>query len=200
MDELKLRVPFNTKISFLITILGVILFCFFVPNTKPKVRKLTADVVTHAVELPQQMQQLKEPPPPPKPQMPVAAATDAEVEANTIDRTGFDTFDKAPVAPQAEAIPFSAVEVKPVLLNKDVVKMDYPELARKAEIEGTVFVRYIIDTLGNVGDIKVIKGVHELLDEAAVKTARQYKFSVARQRDKAVRVVMEQPIRFTLNK
>ncbi|MDD2890950.1 MAG: TonB family protein [bacterium] len=198
MDELKLRVPFNTKISFLITILAVILFCFFVPNTKPKVRKISADVVTRAVELPQQMQQLKEPPPPPKPQMPVAAATDAEVEASTIDRTNFDGFEKAPVAPQAEtAIPFSAVEVKPVVKYK--VDLEYPDLARKAEIEGTVVVDFIIDTLGNVENIKVIKSVHELLDAAAVKTVRQWKFTVARQRDKAVRVEMQQPVRFSLN-
>jgi periplasmic protein TonB len=198
MDELKLRIPFNTKISFLITILVVILFCLFTPNITPKVRQLNADVVTRAVELPQQMQQLKEPSPPPRPQMPVAATTDAEEEQSTIGKTGFDGFEKAPAAPQAEtAIPIGIVEIKPTLKYR--VNPEYSEIARKTEIEGTVWLRYIVDTLGNVEDIKVTKSVHELLDAAAVKAVRQYKFTTARQRDKPVRVIIEQPISFTLD-
>ena len=200
MDELKLRVPFNTKISFLITILIVILFCFIMPSTKAKGYKTTADVVTRAVELPQQMQQLKEPPPPPKPQMPVAAATDAEVEASTIDRTDFGGFEKAPMAPKSEeVIPFAAVEVKP-MIKGPYTKPEYPELVKKAEIEGTVYVSYVVDTAGNVDDVKVIRSVHELLDASAVKAVRQYKFTPARQRDKPVKVRIEQPITFTLTK
>lgn len=200
MEDIKKDIPFNTKRGFLIAIVVFILACLFIPSTQMHPYVQRAEAVTRAIELPPQMQQLKEPPPPPKPQMPVAAESEAEVEASTIDRTDFSGIEKLPTLPKAEdAIPFAAVEVKPIWINKEKVPFEYPELARKAEIEGMVGVRYIVDTLGNVENVKVIKSLHELLDASAVKMVRQYKFTPARQRDRPVRVLIEQPIRFTLN-
>lgn len=196
---MKNKFDFHIKMSFLVAIWVVIIFCLLVPDAPVQIRKKVVDTVIRAVELPNQMQQLKEPPPPPKPQMPVAAKTEAEIEQNTTQESNFETFQHNPVTPQSEtAVPFLAVEVKPVLRNK--IEPEYPEFARKAEIEGTVYVRYVIDTLGNVVDARVIRSLHELLDAEAIKTVRQYKFTVARQRDKAIRVIMEQPIRFSLEK
>ncbi|MDD5530848.1 MAG: TonB family protein [bacterium] len=193
------RFDFYIKISFLVAIWVTIIFCLLVPDAPVKIRKKVAETVIRAVELPNQMQQLKEPPPPPKPQMPVAAKTESEVQQTTTDISNFETFAHNPVAPQSEtAVPFLAAETKPVLKNK--IEPMYPEFARRAEIEGTVYVRYIIDTMGNVVDARVIKSLHDLLDAEAIKTVRQYKFTVARQRDKAIRVIMEQPIRFSLEK
>ncbi|MDD2890910.1 MAG: energy transducer TonB [bacterium] len=94
-------------------------------------------------------------------------------------------------------VPFESVENKPELLYH--VSPEYPELARKNEIQGTVYVRYVIDTLGNVVDAKVIKSVHPLLDSAALKCVRQYKFAPAESNRKKVKTSMEQPIKFSLS-
>ncbi|GCD79144.1 energy transducer TonB [Schleiferia thermophila] len=48
----------------------------------------------------------------------------------------------------------------------------YPDYARKNKIEGKIFVEFIIDTDGSVTDIKVVKGVHETLDMAAIEAVR----------------------------
>ncbi len=68
------------------------------------------------------------------------------------------------------------------------------------EIEGQVFLRLLVDTTGGIADVKVIKSLNELLDVEAIKAARQWRFSPARQRDKAVRVWVEVPVRFQLDK
>ncbi|MDD5529638.1 MAG: energy transducer TonB [bacterium] len=93
-------------------------------------------------------------------------------------------------------VTFENVENKLELLYQG--SLEYPDLARKSEIEGTVYVRYIIDTLGNVIDAKVIKSTHPLLDSAALKCVRQYKFTPAELHGKKVKTIMEQPIRFIL--
>lgn len=95
------------------------------------------------------------------------------------------------------AVPFAAVEVKPEIVKK--IEPIYPDLARESEIEGSVGVTIIIDTTGNVIDAKIVKSLHPLLDEAAIKAVMQWKFTPAMQRDRAVKVRMEVPIRFTLH-
>lgn len=196
MEDIKEKIPFNIKLGFLIALVVFILACLFIPSIAPRPYVVRAEAVTQAFELPPQMQQLKEPPPPPKPQMPVAAESEAEVEASTIDRTDL-IVDKMPTLPKAEeAIPFAAVEVKPVATYKP--HPDYPPMALRAEIEGIVGVMIIVDTTGRVSDAKVIKSLHDALDAAALKAVRTWKFTPARQRDKPVSVRMEIPIRFTL--
>lgn len=197
--DLKEWTPYYTKISVFISLLGFIIACLVTPRTEPKPYTRKVEVAVRAVELPPQLKQLEEPPPPPKPVMPVAAESDAEVEASTIDRTDFSGFEKVPPTPEASnIIDFWAVEEKPELLQQYYVRPEYPEIARKAGIEGQVVLELVIDTTGFVIDIKVIKSLHELLDEAAVRSASKWRFKPGRQRDKAVRVRVVQPVRFHL--
>ncbi|MDD2890310.1 MAG: energy transducer TonB [bacterium] len=97
---------------------------------------------------------------------------------------------------EVEAIPFAAVEVKPIALSTP--PPEYPQLARDAEVEGIVGVSIIIDEIGNVARVRVVKSLHELLDSTAVQQVRKWKFTPAMQRDKPIKVCMEIPIRFTL--
>ena len=50
-------------------------------------------------------------------------------------------------------------------------EMNYPEEAIKAGIEGRVFVQFVVDEEGNIPQesIKVVQGVHPLLDEETVR-------------------------------
>ncbi|MCK4352630.1 energy transducer TonB [candidate division WOR-3 bacterium] len=195
-NDLKERLPFHNKLSFLIAIIACILACLFIPKTRPRKWEPKVDAVVRAIQLPPQMQQLKEPPPPPKPKMPVAAESEKEIEASTIDRTDFGFEKRPPKLTTPEVYEFWAVEVKPQL--KLYVEPEYPELARKAEIEGTVYLELIIDTSGRVINVKVLQSLNELCDQAAMRAARKWKFSPAQQRDRPVCVKVHQPVRFRL--
>jgi len=75
---------------------------------------------------------------------------------------------------------------------------DYPEMARKAGIEGMVVLLVLIDKEGKVRDVQVRKGIGAGLDEAAVAAVRQTPFTPAIQNSRPVAVWMSVPIRFRL--
>uniref|UniRef100_A0A7V4G9P2 Energy transducer TonB n=1 Tax=Desulfobacca acetoxidans TaxID=60893 RepID=A0A7V4G9P2_9BACT len=52
----------------------------------------------------------------------------------------------------------------------------YPELAKRARVQGTVVLIVTVDEEGNVSDIQISKG-HPLLNDAAVSAVRQWKYS-----------------------
>lgn len=75
----------------------------------------------------------------------------------------------------------------------------YPKEAAKKGIQGRVFVQFIVDSEGFVKDVKVIRGVHELLDAEALKIVESSpKWIPGTQRGKAVNVQFTFPISFTL--
>lgn len=49
----------------------------------------------------------------------------------------------------------------------------YPDEAREKNIQGTVYVQFIVSTAGFVTKVKVIRGVHPLIDDAAVQAVSQ---------------------------
>ncbi len=48
-------------------------------------------------------------------------------------------------------------------------KLNYPEEAVQKSIEGRVFVQFVVTARGEVTDVKVVRGVHPLLDAEAVR-------------------------------
>lgn len=77
--------------------------------------------------------------------------------------------------------------------------VQYPAIAQENEVEGTVFVSYVIDEQGRVIDVKVIRGVHPALDaeaKRAVEALPQHVPGI--QRGKPVKVKMNIPVRFIL--
>jgi protein TonB len=55
----------------------------------------------------------------------------------------------------------------------------YPEEARHARVQGVVILQTIIDKLGNVTDVKVLKGLPSGLTEAAVDAVSSWRFKPA---------------------
>ncbi len=47
--------------------------------------------------------------------------------------------------------------------------MTYPEAASKMAIEGTVYITFVVDTDGSVTNIKVLRGVDDVLDKEAIR-------------------------------
>jgi protein TonB len=74
----------------------------------------------------------------------------------------------------------------------------YPELARQAEIEGTVEVFVTIDETGRVIDAVVARSDVDILNQAAIDAAFKFVFTPALQRDVPVKARIMIPFKFAL--
>lgn len=78
-------------------------------------------------------------------------------------------------------------------------KAEYPREAVEVGISGRVYVEFIINKDGKVSDIKIARGIHPLLDMAALKVVQMLPaWKPAMQGFKPVRVKMTVPINFEL--
>lgn len=157
------------------------------------------DRTIESIEIPP-TQQIQKPPPPARPKIPVESEDDDIPEDMDIDEEMFE-FDQEvsdlPPPPEEEEpiVPFHALADKPVVIKR--IPPKYPELAKKAGIEGLVIVKVLIDTKGNVEKTEILKS-HPLLDESALEAAKNFKFKPGKQRDKFVKVWMSIPFNFKL--
>ncbi len=164
------------------------------------------------------------PPPPPRPPVPVVMPDDEIIkEGPLIDVTPdysepmihgdppSSTKSKKEEEPEPDF--FIVVEEMPCLLPESSVcepndnvqglrdigkKIRYPEIARKAGVEGRVTIQFIIDENGKVTEPAVIRGIGAGCDEEALRVVRQARFKPGKQRGKAVKVKMSLPITFKL--
>jgi len=94
------------------------------------------------------------------------------------------------------------VEAAPELiggLSQLSARVQYPAAARAEEIEGRVFVQFWVREDGRVDDLRVVIGLHPLLDAEALRVVREEAtFHPARQRGKPVAMRMSLPIEFRL--
>ena len=157
-----------------------------------------------------QTQQVEKPPPPPRPPVPVEVPDDEVLLDDEFDLDMSLDIDEVPDLPpppppkeeeEAEPEIFVIVEQSPELigglpgLQK---KIKYPEIAKKAGVEGRVFLQFIVDEQGNVSDPIVTRGIGAGCDEEAVRAILEAKFKPGKQRGKAVKVKMSLPITFRL--
>ncbi len=104
-----------------------------------------------------------------------------------------------PTLSQSEEIyEFFKVEVKPKIIKQ--VQPEYPELARKAGIEGKVVISAVVDENGDVVKAEILSSTNSIFNEPALKAAYKYKFSPAMMKDKKVKVKVLIPFNFTVQK
>jgi len=116
--------------------------------------------------------------------------------------------EQAPTSPPKEVIEvadeptyFVAVEEMPQPvggLQEIQSKIVYPEIAKRAGIEGKVFVRAYVDEDGNVTTAELVKGIGGGCDEAALNAILSSKFTPGKQRGKPIKVQVTIPIVFKL--
>ncbi|HKK44038.1 MAG TPA: TonB family protein [Balneolaceae bacterium] len=156
-----------------------------------------------------QTKQEKTPPPPPRPQVPVAVPNDQVIKDQNIDISADLNMDQPlemPPPPKEKKKDdsedfFVAVENMPKLkggLGALQKKINYPDMARKAGIEGRVIIQFIVTENGTVEDPKVIRGIGGGCDKEALRVVKKAKFTPGRQRGKPVRVQYSLPIVFKL--
>ncbi|MBO9614254.1 MAG: TonB family protein [Dyadobacter sp.] len=99
-----------------------------------------------------------------------------------------------------------AVEVQPEYPggNAEMFKflgrnIKYPTKASKADVQGKVFVNFVVTSEGDIKDVKVLKGIGYGCDEEAVRVISKFpKWTPGKQDGKAVSVKFTVPINFQL--
>ncbi len=120
-----------------------------------------------------QTKQIETPPPPPRPPVPVEVPNDEIIED----------------------------EMMPKLIGgmaKLQASVRYPEMARRAGIEGRVTVQFIVNEQGKVENARVVRGIGGGCDEEALKAVQQAEFEPGMQRGRPVRVQYALSINFRL--
>ena len=77
-------------------------------------------------------------------------------------------------------------------------KIEYPEIAKRAGVEGKVYILAFVDESGNVMKAQVLKGIGAGCDEAALDAVQKTKFKPGKQRGVPVKVQVSIPIIFKL--
>ncbi len=192
-------------IAALLFMIGLVRINLYSEPPAPPPIEIQEEVVMEDVIV---TKQVETPPPPPRPPVPVEVPNDEIIEDDVVDLDlEFDLdgpMDLPPPPPppaEEEEDFFVVVENMPVLqggLGELQRKVKYPEMARRAGIEGRVTVQFIVNERGEVENPRVIRGIGGGCDEAALDAVKQAKFTPGMQRGRPVRVQYSLPIVFRL--
>jgi TonB family protein len=81
----------------------------------------------------------------------------------------------------------------------DFVKAEYPADLVKSGVEGQVILDLVVDTLGLVDSVAVVKGFYPRLDSSAAAAAKHFRFRPALSAGAPVPVLLEYAYRFTID-
>lgn len=208
--DLKAKYKRYFEISLIASLVLLIVAFKFFPNLEGEGKFLEGPQELFTVEDIQQTKQEDRPPPPPKPPIPIEAPADDVLEDIEIGDTeiDFDANIQAPPPPkedkkviEEEPQYFVAVEEMPEPIGGIQAiqsKIVYPEIAKRAGVEGRVYILAFVDEIGTVTKAEVIKGIGAGCDEAALDAVKKTKFKPGKQRGKAVRVQVSIPVVFRL--
>ena len=137
------------------------------------------------------------PPPPPAPPAPPPKAPPPPPTPNAPPPPPPPPPEPAPTEPEI----FDVAEVQPELIGglpALQALVNYPEFARRAGVEGTVTIQFVVDERGNVVDPVVVRSPNDLLSDAALDAVRKVKFTPGQQRGRPVKVRFAVPVTFRL--
>jgi TonB family protein len=78
-------------------------------------------------------------------------------------------------------------------------RIKYPQTAQREKAQGKVFMQFVVQKNGNIGEIRVLKGVGSGFDEEAVRVISQMPTWVpGKQNGRPVNVLFTTPISFRL--
>ena len=151
-------------------------------------------------------------PPPPRPPVPVAVPNHEiieDIDLNINAELDFSASAYIPPPPAAQSDEraededdfFVLVEQMPELIGGLGLlqsKVVYPQMARRAKIQGRVHVQFIVNQKGEVENPVVVRGIGGGCDEEAVRVIKEAEFVPGHQRGRAVRVQYTLPIIFLL--
>lgn len=210
------------EIGFVIA-LGILLSAF---NWKTNTKVEEGFVITQEEQVEEEIipitQQMMKPPPPPPPAPKLTDLieivedelsideeleiddAEADVENKSNYNFDYDGDSWGEEESDGEADIFQVVEDMPQFPGGSVQKwiaknVQYPMIAQENNIQGKVFVQFVIEKDGSVSDVKVARSVDPSLDKEAIRVVKAMpKWKPGKQRGKPVRVSYTVPINFQL--
>ena len=198
-----------TEMALIAALLIVITAFKFFPDVKTSAANIELAQEFVKFEEVENTRQANRPPPPPRPPIPIEAPGNEEA-LQDVDLGSSELDFGAEVSPPAPKVDegddeeqyFVAVEEMPELvggMQSIMARLQYPEIAKRAGVEGRVFVLAFVNEKGDVVRAEVQRGIGAGCDEEAVKAVLAAKFKPGMQRGKPVKVRISIPIRFELS-
>ena len=178
----------------------------------------TVEVIEEEMVEITKQEQPKIQPPAPKPQVTQIEIVDneeeiedeIEIDAEVSQDEVIEEYDFAPAEIEEEEIVeaeiFKVVEVMPEFPGGPAKMMEYiqknikyPMMARESDIQGRVFVSFVVEPDGSISNVGVMRGIGGGCDEEAVRVVNSMpKWNPGKQRGTAVRCSFTVPIIFKL--
>jgi len=78
---------------------------------------------------------------------------------------------------------------------------NYPKIAKEKNIEGTVYVQFVVEVDGSITNVKILRGVCKSIDAESIRVTKLMpKWKPALQGNRVVRTSMTMPFKFSLDK
>lgn len=136
-------------------------------------------------------------------------------EINKNSNSGYEPVSEEPIEikpkddvldVKVEEPPISIAEEMPDFPGGDLERQKflkentrYPQQALETDIQGTVYVQFVVDTKGNITDVKVLRGIGGGCDEEAVRVIKMMpQWHAGKQNGRSVRVLFTMPVVFRL--
>ena len=215
--DLEWRKPTFVQIGLVIALLLVFLAFELVGTAEKTAPKVTNDTEIVQIVLPPPT--IITPPPPPPPAITsiieivdnnTILIDDFPIDAGVYDEPYDDVI--VEILPPKEEIdapdaPLVFVEVYPEFPGGDAERVKflrenlvYPQPARMADIEGKVWIGFVVEKDGSLSNFSVVRSVAPVLDEEALRVVKLMpKWTPGKQSSRTVRVQYQIPITFTLH-
>ncbi|MCP5517693.1 MAG: energy transducer TonB [Verrucomicrobiales bacterium] len=206
--------PFALGGAALLT-LAVFLVLPLTQMVSSKVQRLKTLTTVDTAELREDPREEEPPPPPPEPEPPpeppppTLADTPQSMNLNVSLDVAFGSGGAYAGAMPSElvgggaqgaglaAFDVAELEKRPELIA--AVSPVYPAALRKAGVEGSVSVVFVLDEAGHVEDPRVERSSRTEFEKPALDALRKWRFRPGMKDGQPVRTFMRQPIRFTLS-
>ena len=207
----------------LVVILALALVAFNIKSYDKEVKEVNTRVAQSEIDAEVLNTPPEELPPPPPPEQEIVA-TDLKVVENDeqpINEVGLinaddnankaqETFVKVEVKQEEEVVEeevFLVVEDDPefpgglsALSQYLASNIKYPQLAKENNITGKVFVSFVVEKDGSVGQVKILRDIGGGCGAEAVRVVKSMpKWKPGKQRGKPVRTQFNLPVDFSLN-
>lgn len=171
------------------------------------------DIEEEIIPITQQNQPPPPPPPPPPPQEILEIVEDdveiedeVEIDSEADEDTEIKIMEVEEEVYEDEI--FTVVEQMPefpggtqALYKYIQENVKYPQVAKEAGIQGTVYLSFVVEKDGNITDIKILRGIPggRMCDDEAVRVVKTMpNWKPGKQRGKPVKVSYTLPVKFTL--
>ena len=130
---------------------------------------------------------------------PIEAVALEEATTAVVKEEVIEVEEKKPIFRIVEEMPsFPGGDEPRVKFLRD--NITYPQMAKENNIQGTVYITFVVDSKGHVTDVKILRGIGGGCDEEAIRVVKLMPpWNPGKQNGKSVRVQFNMPIRFTLN-